>query len=66
MYQRPEWESGGDLLKVRVRQRSPYPPLRKTTKRGRWKELDESELCEGIASALTKGVYGRSDRKTVD
>ena len=49
-----------------MRQRSPYPPLRKTTERGRQKELDEAELCKGIASALTKGVYGRSDRETVD
>ena len=36
------------------------------TERGRWKELDEAELREGIASALTKGVYGRLDQKTVD
>ena len=36
------------------------------TKRGRRKELDEVEVREGIASTLMEGVYGRSDRTTVD
>ena len=53
--------SGVDLSKAGVRQQSPKLPLRKTTERGRRKELNEAELREGIASALMKGVYGRSD-----